>query len=313
MKIKNTLLGLCILCVLFGCAKKVETPVVSEGEKEVVFGVNTFVVSANNLDEYLEFGGDVQAKSTVDALPDATGKLVSLKVEVGQYVQKNQVIAEIDPSRPGMNYSVSPVKAPVSGTIVSLPFSVGAMMSPSMSLAKISSTNQLEISISVAERFISKIAMGQKATLRFDAYPNEVFHAKVVQISPVLDTSTRTMKVTLAMDPPDKRIKVGMYARIKLITDSKKDALAIPYSALITRLGEQCLFVLSPDFSEQEGKEVYSVKMIKPQVGIRVDDKVEIVGGLNPGDEIVVKGQTLLEDGSKINVISRQTSLGGAN
>lgn len=313
MKIKNTLLGLCILCVFFGCAKKVETPVVSVAEKEVVFGVNTFVVSANNLDEYLEFGGDVQAKSTVDALPDATGKLVSLKVEVGQYVQKNQVIAEIDPSRPGMNYSVSPVKAPVSGTIVSLPFSVGAMMSPSMSLAKISSTNQLEISISVAERFISKIAMGQKATLRFDAYPNEVFHAKVVQISPVLDTSTRTMKVTLAMDPPDKRIKVGMYARIKLITDSKKDALAIPYSALITRLGEQCLFVLSPDFSEQEGKEVYSVKMIKPQVGIRVDDKVEIVGGLNPGDEIVVKGQTLLEDGSKINVISRQTSLGGAN
>ena len=178
---------------------------------------------------------------------------------------------------------------------------------------KISSTNQLEISISVAERFISKIAMGQKATLRFDAYPNEVFHAKVVQISPVLDTSTRTMKVTLAMDPPDKRIKVGMYARIKLITDSKKDALAIPYAALVSRLGEQYLFVLSPDFTEQEGKEVYSVKMIKPQVGIRVDDKVEIVGGLKPGDEIVVKGQTLLEEGSKITIVSRQTTLGGIN
>src|SRR5574344_3098311 len=160
----------CVALMAFmGCAKKEE--VVVQEEKETIFAVNAFKTSAGDLNGYLEFGGDIQAVSSVDVLPDTAGKLSRVFVSVGDYVKKDQVIAEVDASRPGMNYSASPVKAPISGTVTSFSPSIGTMVSPAMSMAKIAKTNELEIKTSVAERYISRIKLNQKAVVTFDAYP----------------------------------------------------------------------------------------------------------------------------------------------
>ena len=169
------------------------------------------------------------------------------------------------------------------------------MVAPSMTIGRISSTDKLEIKTSVPERFISKIKLNQKAILTFDAYPGETFTAKVTKISPVLDTSTRTMSVTLILDPPDSKIKIGMYARIKLITDHKSNAIIIPTTALVTRSQEQCVFVVNPDDT---------VTLKKVTVGIKVDDMVEILSGLEGNEKVVTKGQTLLNNGTKVNIVS---------
>ena len=102
----------------FSCAQE---EVVSSAEQEVIYAVNASRVVESNLDDYLQFGGDVSAKSSIDIIPDTSGKLARLLVEVGDVVKKDQIVAEVDPSRPGMTYSFSPVKAPVSGTVTSLP------------------------------------------------------------------------------------------------------------------------------------------------------------------------------------------------
>ena len=164
-----------------------------------------------------------------------------------------------------------------------------------MSMGKVSSTNQLEVKTSVAERFVSKIALGQTATLTFDAFPGETFTAKVTQISPVLDTSTRTMAVSLQLDPPNNKIKVGMYTRIKLVTDQNSNAIVIPYTSVVTRSGNTVVYVVDSD----------NTASIQPvTVGIRVDDKVEIISGLVPQQLVVTKGQSLLDNGTKVNIIS---------
>ncbi len=281
------------LMTFMGCTKKEETVV--QKEQETIFAVNAFKTSEGDLNGYLEFGGDVQAVSSVDVLPDTAGKLSRVFVSIGDTVKKDQVIAEVDASRPGMNYSASPVKAPISGTLTSFSPSVGSTVAPSMSMGKVSSTNQLEVKTSVAERFVSKIALGQKATLTFDAYPGEIFTAKVTQVSPVLDISTRTMAVSLQMDPPNNKIKVGMYSRIKLVTDQKANVIVIPYSAVVTRAGNTVVFV-----ADSENK----VSIQPVTVGIRVDDKVEIISGLVPEQLVVTKGQSLLDNGTKVNIIS---------
>lgn len=300
---KKAILGIVLVMtiLLSGCEKpadkKDEAKSTDEAAKEKqVFAVNTMITGRKNMDAYLEFGGDVEAASSVDVLPDTAGRLTRFYVSVGDYVRKDQVIADVDPSRAGMTYSISQVKAPISGTVTQLPYSIGSMVASSMSIGKVSSTGKLEIKMSVAERFISRIALNQRAYISFDAYPSEDFAAKVVRVSPILDNSTRTMNVTLQLDPPDSRIKVGMYARIKLITDRRKDVISIPYTGLVTRSDETIVYTV-----DAEG--TVSRKVVK--VGIRVDDKVEILEGLSVGDEIVVKGQTLLEEGSKVNVISR--------
>ena len=143
MKLTKKIL-LAATCISFltitGCSKAKPTAETHVEQKETVYAVNTYVAAAENLDEYLEFGGDVVAASSVDVMPDASGKISDIRVRVGDYVQRNEIIARVDPSRPGMTYETSPIRAPVAGTVTSMPVSVGSMVAPSMSIAKISST-----------------------------------------------------------------------------------------------------------------------------------------------------------------------------
>ncbi len=267
-----------------------------------VFAVTTTTATRGELRDYLEFGGDVNAKSNIDILPDAAGKVAEVRVRVGDTVEKNQVIAYIDPSRPGMKYELSPVKAPIAGTITAVNVVAGSMVSQQLSVGKVSKMEALEIVMNVPERFVSKIKGGQAAYLRFDAYPGEVFPARIIEISPVLDQSSRSMGVKLALTERDPRIKAGMFARVKLITDTKTSTVKVPAVAIITRFGEDFVFVVEPG-------EAPKVRRQSVKVGIRVDDKAEILEGVTAGDEIVVRGQTLLENGSSINIVSRADPL----
>jgi multidrug efflux pump subunit AcrA (membrane-fusion protein) len=285
--------------VLAGCNKNEaakSVPAEAEAPVETVYAVNTFIARPSSLDAYLEFGGDVDATSSVDILPEATGKLSAIFVKPGDYVQRDQRIALVDPSRPGMNYAASPVRAPISGTVTSFPLPIGSTVAPSMSIGKISTANDLEITINVAERFVSRIRMNQTALLAFDAYPSETFTARVVEISPVLNTVSRTMTVKLRLAAPDARVKIGMYARVRLITDERRNIIVIPNDALVQRAGDTYMFVVNPADKR--------VRMVDVDEGIRVDDRIEVLSGISAGDEVVVKGQTLLDNGSKVNVIS---------
>jgi multidrug efflux pump subunit AcrA (membrane-fusion protein) len=166
--VKRAAAAAAILAVMLGGCKKKNA---ENSEAEASFAVNTYKTSAERLDDYLEFGGDVVASSVVNILPDTAGKLSKRLVTVGEFVKKDQILAYIDPSRPGMMYSENPVKAPVAGTVTSFPLSVGATANPAAPLGQISSTAQLEIQINVAERFVSRIKRNQSAVVTLDAYP----------------------------------------------------------------------------------------------------------------------------------------------
>ena len=275
----------------------------SENSKEVetLYAVSTYKTVAGNLDDYLEFGGDVASVNEVMVLPDQAGKITNVLVKVGDMVKQGQTLAYVNPLRAGVVYNDSPVRAPISGRVTSLPVTVGSTVSQSSSVAKVARTDDLEIRINIAERFISRISNDQTATVTFDAYPSVEFGAKVFEVSPVLDTSTRTMSVKLRFNPPDSRVKVGMYGRVKLVTDSVKNAIVLPSSALVTRDGKDYVFIVT---SPKSGKNAAVVGLKPITKGISIDNKVEITKGLEAGDEVVVKGQTLLNDGAKVNIVS---------
>ena len=92
-------------------------------------------------------------------------------------VYKGQVIAYVNPLRAGAVYNDSPVHSPISGRITSLPTTVGSTVSQSSPIATVARTDDLEIKINIAERFISRISPKQKATVTFDAYPSVEFPA----------------------------------------------------------------------------------------------------------------------------------------
>lgn len=300
MKKANLFLLLICGCVLTlsSCDKNSKKDAKAKGDVEAVFAVNAYKVEPSTLDDYLEFGGDVDAASSVAVMPDTAGKISQIYVKVGQKVSKNQILASVDASRPGMVFAASPVRAPIAGTVTYFPGVVGTSVAQSSIIAKVSSTNKLEIETAVPERFVSRISLNQKALLSFNAYPGETFEAYISEVSPVLDTSSRTMNIKLSIKKQDPRIKIGMYAKIHLITEHKENIVVLPYDSVITREDQNYVFIV-----EQDGEK--SKAVLSPvKVGIRVDNYQEILQGVTNGDLVIVKGQTLLSDGSLVNVVS---------
>ncbi len=266
------------------------------GEQNVdsVFAVNVTPAVQGEINDYIEINGDVQTTASVDVFSDTNGEIARLYVRVGQTVQAGETIAEVDPSRPGQNFSLSPVRAPITGTITRLPARVGAQVAPSAPVAQISRTTDLEIVVAVAERFISKVSRGLPAVVNLDAFPERTFNATVTDLSPVVDPLTRTLEVTLRFDRPDPVIRAGMFAEVRIITEQKDNIVKVPSDVLIRRFGDTFVYVVTEDNTAER-------RIVNP--GIEIDNKIEITEGLAPNERVVYQGQNLLEDGSQVRVI----------
>jgi multidrug efflux pump subunit AcrA (membrane-fusion protein) len=275
-----------------------------------VFAVDTMPVTKGQIQDYLVFSGDISAVSTVDAYSDAAGKVSQLFVSVGSWVNKGQVIARVDPSRPGMEYVENDVKAPISGTVVGLPAQLGMTVSQQVPLARIAggsaASGGLEIRLYVSERFISRVSIRQSCEISLDAWPGETFRGRVTEISPTVDPASRTMEVKVGVENTGSRLKAGMFAKVKVITVRKENIVKIPHSALIQRFGEDYVFVAEAD-PQTPGGYAARKRIIVP--GIIIDGIMEVEQGLSPDDNIIVRGQTLLDDGARINIRDSVTPL----
>jgi multidrug efflux pump subunit AcrA (membrane-fusion protein) len=276
-------------------------------EEQAVFAVNTTTAVEGQIQDYLALSGDVEASSTVDVYSDAAGKVAYLSVSVGQRVRKDQVLLAVDPSRPGMTFNIGTVKSPVAGTVVALPAQVGMTITQAAPVARVSAGNDLEIKAHISERFISRISLGQPVAIDLDAYPGESFSGKISEVSPVMDPASRTMQVKINVaNNPEGKMKAGMFAKIRIITEQKNGVVKIPTTAMISRFGENVVFVVQTDPSDPAFQIVKQISIVP---GIIIDGMVEVQSGLMPNDEVVVRGQGLLEDGFRVNIIDRADPL----
>jgi len=178
-------------------------------------------------------------------------------------------------------------------------------ISQAVPLARISGGGGLEIRLHVAERFISRISLNQPCEITLDAYPGEIFRGSVSEVSPTVDAASRTMEIKISVENQGSRLKAGMFAKVRVITEQKENIVKIPVTAMINRFGEQYVFVV--DSSDPAAP----VAQRRPIVqGIQIDGVLEVPQGLAPNEEVVVRGQTLLEDGSRINIVERLAPLG---
>jgi multidrug efflux pump subunit AcrA (membrane-fusion protein) len=298
---------------LSGCKKeKAGGPGGPGAAQATVFAVNTTTAVQGQIQDYIALSGDIIAGSTVDAYSDAAGKVAEVYVIVGQRVNRGDRIAAIDPSRPGMDFRWGVATAPISGTVVALPAQVGMTISQAVPLARISGGGAsgnaaLEIRLYVAERFISKMAMNLPCEIILDAWPGEVFQGSISEVAPTVDPASRTMEVRVNVSNADSKLKAGMFAKVKIITERKDKIVKIPASAMLSRFGEQYVFAIDHD-PENPEQTIVRKKQVAP--GILIDGVLEIQSGLAPDEEIVVRGQTLLDEGSRVNIVERFAPLG---
>jgi multidrug efflux pump subunit AcrA (membrane-fusion protein) len=303
---KGILLLLAALILFSGCdrfKKKAE----AEPEKQVaVFAVNTIPAARGQIHDYIPLSGSIYSTTTVDAYSEAAGKIAEVYVSVGQRVNKGQRVASVDPSRPGMNYRNYTVSAPITGTVTSITAQAGMTVSQAVPLVKISGGSGLEIRLYVAERFISRIARNQTCVITTDAWPGETFYGATSELSPTIDQASRTMEVKLTVLDATGKLKPGMFAKVQVITEQKNNIVKVPSSAMISRFGEQYVYVVIQDPENSEFK-IVQKRTVVP--GIMIDQVLEITSGLEAGEEVVARGQTLLEDGVRVNVIEQMAPL----
>jgi multidrug efflux pump subunit AcrA (membrane-fusion protein) len=265
---------------------------------ETVFSVRTTTAANRDLQAYLELNGNIVNENQVAVFPDMGGKLVSVNVALGSRTKKGQVIAEVDPSKPGFSYSISPVIAPISGTVVGVPLSVGATVSASSVIVTIADSRRLEIEAHIPEREVGQLREGLGAEITLAAFPGEIFQARVSQVSPMLDANSRTKRIVLDFVVQDNRINAGMFAGIKLNTRNYKNVIAVPAESVVELRGVNGVYALDDSGERALFREI--------QAGVTVDGETEIRSGLEAGALVVVQGQQFLTDGAKVRVIGLQ-------
>jgi len=269
-----------------------------------VFTVRTEDAEIRTLEAYLEVNANIVSGHQVAVLPEANGRLVSMRVGLGSTVQRGALIAEVDPSRPGAEYSISAVYAPVSGTVISNPQPVGSTVSTGTVLMIIAGNNSIEIEAMIPEREVGQLRTGLKAEIRLEAFPGEIFNATLTQVSPIVDPASRTKKITMRFDRRsnglnDPRINTGMFARVKLNTRTYENVISIPQEALVEHRGKTVVYVL-------DSEDAPCVEMREVVVGVIIDREAEIKSGLKAGESVVVQGQQFLTDGAQVRVIGRK-------
>jgi hypothetical protein len=188
------------------------------------------------------------------------------------------------------------VTSPVNGFVARRAVDPGASVSPNVPVVDVVDITQVRLVVNVVEKDLKDLHPGDAAQTEVDAYPGEMFKGRIARLSPVLDPSTRTAQLEIEIPNPDYRLKPGMYARVSIITNTKKDALVVPTNAVADLGGRRGVFIPQPD----------NTAIFRTiQLGSEQGDVIEIADGLNEGDRIITTGATALRDGDRI-VLSGQ-------
>lgn len=172
------------------------------------------------------------------------------------------------------------VKAPVDGIVSSITPRVGDRISTGQALFRVADYGGMQVTISVDELDIAKVKVGQTANITLDALPGKNYTGKVIKVNPegVYKNDIANFDVTVQFDKPDG-LMAGMNASVNVVVTNRPGVLYVPAQAVTVRQGKA--------YVRQKGADGQPVEK-EIQIGIRTSTQVEVTGGLNEGDHIIL-------------------------
>ena len=264
-----------------------------EENQKTVQAVRVEILSKSNLRKFIELNGNIRAEKSMSVYPVIQGKIASTPVHLGSSVKKGDVIVYVDPSVPGSQYVLNAVTAPISGTVISIPLKEGTRVNTETAVASIGDLSRLQIISYIPERYVSFLSNGQDADLVLEAYPDEIFKAKVSEVSPVLDEASRTKEVILTFTEADSRINAGMFANVKLYLKDFEDVYSVPTSCIIEKQGKKYVYIIEDN----------KARLTEITTGEEIVDRTIIESpALTSSAKIVIQGFETLQDGNSVNI-----------
>jgi HlyD family secretion protein len=189
------------------------------------------------------------------------------------------------------------IRSPFAGTVANVAAKSGQKISNGGAVATIVTERKIA-TLSLNEVDATKVALGDKATLTFDAVEDLTLTGSVDEIDTVGTVTQGVVSYTVkvSFDAQDERIKPGMTVNAAIITDSKTDVLSVPSSAVKTQNGSSYVLVFTPPLTEAGSATGITSKTeperVTVQTGISDDVTVEILSGLEEGQQIVTRTTT---------------------
>lgn len=185
------------------------------------------------------------------------------------------------------------IHSPIAGWVSSRYVKAGNMVRPNDATFQITNLSALRAVLHLPERELSKLTVGQPATLHLDALPGQTFEGEVSLLSPVVDPETGTLRVTVTIRDPSRTARPGMFGRVTIQHDRREGALLIPKDAVVEEDDETAVFVVRD-----------TLALRRPiTTGYSDAARIEVLDGLQDGDRVIVSGQASLRDSTQIEVV----------
>ncbi|RDV28040.1 efflux RND transporter periplasmic adaptor subunit [Alteromonas aestuariivivens] len=185
------------------------------------------------------------------------------------------------------------IRAPFSGYLGIRAVSNGSLVRPADVITTLDDTRLVKVDFSVAEKYLASLSSGQRVTATSVAYPDTEFEGKISTVDSRIDPVSRSILVRAIIDNPDNRLRPGMLLKITL-EKQVLQALVMAEKALVPVEDKQYVFVLAGDKVEQ--REV--------QIGERRPGWVQILAGLEAGEQVVTEGTLRVRDQSPVRVLN---------
>jgi membrane fusion protein (multidrug efflux system) len=184
------------------------------------------------------------------------------------------------------------VRAPFSGIVAERLVSTGDYVTRGMKIATVVRIDPVRVELTVPEQYLSLVTVGQLVRLTVDAYPEEVFTAKVRFVSPALKKDQRALTVEAVAQNADNRLKPGLFATALLQQPAAAPALLVPASAVETVAGTSRVYVIAGTKVEE--------RIVT--IGEKLGDRLELASGVKPGERVAANPRGKLADGARVQL-----------
>lgn len=185
--------------------------------------------------------------------------------------------------------SLCRITAPFSGVLGVRDFSLGAFLTQGMPITTLTQTDRLKAEFRIPEPYVREFSLGQPVPL---VAGNDTVQSKIYAMEPVIDPSSRMLRVRSEIISPSSSLRAGAFAKALLNTQSDARNVVVPNESIIPSLDHEAVFL-------------YRGGRVKRQVvvtGMRDYSHCEIISGVEPGDTVLTTGLLILREGAEVNV-----------
>ncbi len=186
------------------------------------------------------------------------------------------------------------IRSPFTGHVTQRVIQLGQHVRPGDDLFTVADFDPLIARIYLPEKDIYGLQEGRGVKITLKARETTSFQGRVRQISPVVDTATGTVKVTVEATAPPPEVRPGAFVTIDIVRETRPKALLLPREAVVHELQDSFVFVVSGETATKRSI----------SIGLEEGDNVQALSGVEAGEQVIVAGQGGLKDGSAIKIIS---------